>query len=137
MRLAAEAASVPGAAVRSFAAHRETASPGRPPEQLLDTPALALGWTARAAVAGSHRDGLLAGRRGRAIVDITLDGNRCAGTFGDDPLDDHDAFASFVAQPYLITGPYGMRGLDPYPVDPDVPGPAGTGGGRTGFGQPH
>jgi len=125
----------PGSPV--FAAHLETGSAGRPAEQLLDTPALALGRTARAAVAGRHRGGFLAGRRGRAIVDITLDGNRCAGTLGDDPLDDHDAFASFVAQPHLITGPYGMRGLDPYPIDPDVPGPACTGRGRTGPGQPH
>ena len=114
-----------------------SASAGRPPEQLVDTSALALSRTARAAVAGSHRDSLLAGRRGRAIVDIALGGNRCAGTLGDDPLDDHDAFASFVAQPHLITGPYGMRGLDPHPVDPDVPGPAGTGRGRAGLGQPY
>ena len=115
----------------------ETGSAGRPPEQLLDTSALALGRTARAAVAGSHRDGLLAGRRGRAIVDIALGGDRCADTLGDDSLDDHDAFASFGAKPHLITGPYGMRGLNPYPVDPDVPGPAGTGRGRAGPGQPH
>ena len=77
------------------------------------------------------------GARGRAVVDITPSGNRCAGTLGDDPLDDYDAFASVVAQPYLVTGLYGMRGLDPYPVDPDVPGPAGTGRGRAGPGQPH
>src|SRR5579862_870211 len=112
-------------------------SAGRPPEQLLDTAALTLSRTARAAVAGSHHDGLLARRRGRAVVDIALGGNRCAGTLGDHPLDDHDVFAPFVMQPHLITGPYGMRGLDPYPVDPDVPGPAGTGRGRAGPGQPH
>lgn len=114
-----------------------TGSAGRPPEQLVDTSALTLGRTARAAVAGSRRDSLLAGRRGRAIVDVALKGNRCTGTLGDDPLDDHDALASFVAQPHLITGPYGMCGLDPYPVDPDVPGPAGTRRGRAGPGQPH
>jgi hypothetical protein len=112
-------------------------SSGRSPEQFLDTPALALGRTACAAVAGSHRDSLLARRRGRAVVDIALGGNRCAGTLGDDPLDDHDALASFVTQPHLITGPHGVRGLDSYPVDPDVPGPAGAGRGRAGPGQPH
>jgi hypothetical protein len=112
-------------------------SPGRPAEQLLDTSALALGRAARAAVAGSHRHSLLARRRGRAVVDIAPGGNRGADTLGDDLLDDHDALASLVAQPYLITGPYGMSGLDPHPVDPDVPGPAGTGRGRTGPGQPH
>jgi len=121
----------------SGAAHSETGSAGRTPEQLLDTPALALGRTARAAVAGSHHDSLLARRRGRAVVDIAPGGNRCAGALGDHPLDHHDVFASFVMQPHLITGPYGVRGLDPYPVDPDVPGPAGTGRGRTGPGQPH
>lgn len=72
-------------------------------------------------VAGSHRDSLLAGRRGRAVVDVATGGNRCADTLSDDPLDDHDALTSFVAQPHLITGPHWMRGLDPYPVDPDVP----------------
>jgi hypothetical protein len=118
-------------------AHPETGSTGRPPEQLLDTAALSLGRTARAAVTDSHRSHLLAGRRRRAIVDITLSGNRCADTLSDDPLDHHDAFASFGAQPHLIADLHGMRGLDAYPVDPDVPGPAGTGRGRTGPGQPH
>src|SRR5271170_5038891 len=112
-------------------------SPGRPAEQLLDTSALALGRTARAAVAGSHHHSLLARRRGRAVVDIAPGGNRGADTLGDDLLDDHDALASLVVQPHFITGPYGMGGLDPHPVDPDVPGPAGTGRGRTGPGQPH
>src|SRR6266568_2633913 len=115
----------------------ETRSAGRAPEQLLDTPALALGRTARAAVPGSHRDSLLAGRRGRAVVDVARGGNRCADTLGDDLPDDHDAFMSLAAQPHLVTGPYGMRGLDPDAVDPDVPGPAGTRRGRTGRGQPH
>jgi hypothetical protein len=40
-----------------------------------------------------------------------------------------------VTQPHLITGLHGMRGLDPYPVDPDVPGSAGTGRCRAGPGQ--
>jgi hypothetical protein len=117
--------------------HPETGSAGRPPEELRHASALALGRTSCARVAGSHRDSLLAGRRGRAIVDIALGGDRCAGPLGDDPLDHHDAVAAFVVQPHLITGPDGMRGLDPYPVDPDVPGPAGTGRGRAGPGQPH
>jgi hypothetical protein len=135
-RLRHKRAFVPGAAVRS-SQRAGNRSPGRPPEQLLDTPALALGRAARAAVAGSHHDSFLAGRRGRAVVDITLSGNRGGDTLGDDPLDDHDAIASFVAQPHLITRPHGMRGLNPYPVDPDMPGPAGTGRGRAGSGQPH
>jgi hypothetical protein len=104
-------------------------SAGWPPEQLLDTPALALGRTARAAVTDSHRDRLLARRRGRAIVDITFGGDRSAGPLGDDPLDDHDALASLVTQPHLITGPYGMRRLDPDPVDLDMPSSACTGRG--------
>jgi hypothetical protein len=108
-----------------FAAHPETGSAARTPEQLLDAPALAFGRTARAAVPDSHRDGLLARRKGRAVVDIASGGNRCADTLGDDLLDDHDAVTSLAAQPHLITGPYGMRGLDPDPVDPHVPGPAG------------
>jgi hypothetical protein len=114
-----------------------TRSAGPATEELLDTPALPLGRTARAAVPGSHRDSLLAGWRGRAVVDVARGGSRCADTLGDDLLDDHDAFTFPAAQPHLVTGPYGMRGLDPDPVDPDVPGPAGTGRGRTGRGQPH
>ena len=71
------------------------------------------------------------------MVDEALGGHRCAGPLGDHPDDDHDAFASVLAQPHLITGPHRMRGLDPHPVDSDVPGPAGTGRGRAGLGQPH
>src|ERR1035441_1602891 len=126
----------PGAAVRS-SQRSGTSSAGWPPGQLLDSTALALGRTPRAAVARSHRDSLLAWWKGRTVVDVALGGSRCAGTFGDDPQDDHDAFASLLAQPHLITGPDRMRGLDPRPVDPDVPGPAGTGRGRAGPGQPH
>src|SRR5947207_9816396 len=71
---------------------------GRPPEQLLDTPALTLGWTARTAVPDSHRDSLLARRKGRAVVDVAPGGSRRADTLGDDLLDDHDAFTSLAAQ---------------------------------------
>src|SRR4029077_17548690 len=80
-------------------------SAGGPPEQLLDTPALALGRTARRAGPGSHRDSLLAGRRGRAVVDVAPGGNRCADTLGDDLPDDYDAFTSLAAQQHLINGP--------------------------------
>src|SRR4029078_7856731 len=103
-----------------------TGSAGPAPEQFLDTAALALGRTARAAVPGRHRDSLLAGRRGRAVVDVGREGGRCADTLGDDLLDDHHAFTSPAAQPHLVTGPYGMRGLDPDPVDPDSPRPGGA-----------
>jgi hypothetical protein len=113
-------------------AHPETGSAGRPPEQ-----PLAFSRTARTAVADSHRHSLLAGRRGRTVVDIAPSGNGCADTLGDDLLDDHDAFTSFATQPHLITGPYDMRGLDPHAVDPDMPGAARTGRGRAGPGQPH
>lgn len=122
--------------MQAFAAERAGAQISVP-EQLLDAPALALGRTARAAVPDSHRDSLLAGRRGRAVVDVARGGSRCADTLGDDLLDDHDAFTSLAAQPHLITGPHGMRGLYPDPVDPDVPGPAGNGRSRTGPGKPH
>ena len=81
---------VPGAAARSFAAHPETGLAGRPPEQPLDPAALALGRTARATVPGSHRNSLLTGRWGRAVVDVARGGNRCADTLGDDLLDDHE-----------------------------------------------
>ena len=112
-------------------------SAGRTPEQFVDIAALALSRTARAALASSHHDDFLAGRRGRAIVDIALRGDRRAGPLGDHPHDDHDALAAVLAQPHLITGPDRMRGFDPDPVDPDVPGPAGAGRGRAGLGQPH
>src|SRR5262249_10196805 len=125
------------AAAPVFAAHTETGSASRPPEQLLDTSALALGRTASAAVPGSHRASLLAGRRRRAVVDVARGGHGCADTLGDNLLGDRAPFTSFVAQPPLITGPYGMRGLDAEPVDPEVPGPAGNGCGRAGPGQPH
>ena len=71
------------------------------------------------------------------MVDVALGGHRGGGPLGDDPDDDHDAFASVLAQPYLITGPDRMRGLDPQPVDPDVPGAAGTGRRRAGLDEPH
>ena len=110
--------------------HPEAGSAGRPPEQLVDAAALAFGRTARAAVPGRHRNSLLARRRWRAVVDVACGGNRCADALGDDLLDDHDAFTCFAAQPRLVPGPYGMHGLDPDPVDPDVPGPAGNRRGR-------
>src|SRR5581483_817132 len=106
-------------------------------EQLLDAPALALGRAARTAVPDCHRHGLLARRRRRAVVDVARDGYRRADSLGDDLLDHHDALTSLAAQPHLITGPHGMRGPDPDPVDPYVPGPAGSGRGRPGLGQPH
>jgi len=112
-------------------------SAGRTPEQFVDTAAFALGRPARTPVTSSHRDRLLARRRGRTVVDEALGGHRCASPLGDHPDDDHDPFASVLAQPHLITGPDRMRGLDPHPVDPDVPGPASTGRGRAGLGQPH
>ena len=77
---------------------------GRPSDQLVDTAALALGRTARAAVPGRRRDSLLTGRRGRAVVGVARGGSRCADTLGDDLLDDHDAFSSLAAQPHLVTG---------------------------------
>ncbi len=112
-------------------------SAGRPPEELVDTSALSLGRAARTAIAHSHRDDLLAWRRGRAIVDIALSGNRCTDTLADDPLHDHDPFASCEAQPYLITSLHGVCGLDPFPVDSHVARSAGGGRGRAGAGQPH
>src|SRR5215470_2871378 len=111
-------------------------SAGPPPEELLDAAALALGRTARAAVPYSHRDSLLARWRGRAVVGVARGGSRCADPLGNDLVDDHDAVTSLAAQPHLVTGPYGMRGLDPVPVDPDVPGPAGSRRGRASSGQP-
>src|SRR6185437_7434741 len=77
---------------------------GRPSDQLVDTAALALGRTARAAVPDRCRDSLLTGRWGRAVVGVARGGSRCADTLGDDPLDDHDAFSSLAAQPHLVTG---------------------------------
>jgi hypothetical protein len=112
-------------------------SAGRPPEQFLDTAALALGRTARAAITNCHRDGLPAWRRWRALVDIALGGHGRTDALDNDPGDDHDTLASLVAQPYLVTDPDRMRRLDPCPVDPDVAGPAGVGRVRTGLGQPH
>ncbi len=120
-----------------FAAHPRAGSASRPPEQLADAPALALGRTARAAVADSHRDSLLARRRERAGADVARGGSRRADPLGDDLLDDHDPVTFLAAQPDLITGPHAMRGLDPDPADPDVPGPAGNGRSRTRPGQPH
>jgi len=112
-------------------------SAGRPPEQLLDTAPLAFGRTACAAIAHSHRGSFLARRAGRAVVGIALGGSRRADPLGDDPHDDHDAFVPVLAQPHFVTSPDRMRGLDPHPVDPDVPAPAGAGCGRSGPGQPH
>ena len=55
------------------------------------------------------------------MVDLALSSHRCSGPVGDHPHDDQDAFAPVLAHPHLITGPDRMRGLDPHPVDPDVP----------------
>jgi hypothetical protein len=123
--------------IRTAACEAARCSGGRAPEQFVDTAAFALGRPARTSVASGHRDRLLARRRGRTVVGVALGGHRCAGPLGDHPHDDHDTFASVLAEPHLITGPDRMRGLDPHPVDPDVPGPAGTGRGRAGPGQPH
>jgi hypothetical protein len=112
-------------------------SAGWTPEQFVDTTAFALGRPARTSFTSRHRDRRLARRRGRTVVDVALGGDRCAGPLGDHPDDDHDAFSSVLSQPHLIAGPDRMCGLDPQPVDPHVPGPAGTGRGRAGLGQPH
>ncbi len=104
-------------------------SAGFPPEQLVDAAALALGRPTRATFADGHRDDRLAWRRRRAVVDVALGGHGGADPFADDLRGDHDAFASVLAEPDLVTGPDQVRGFDPCPVDPHVPGPAGTGGG--------
>lgn len=109
----------------------------RPPEQPLNAAALAFGGPTRATIANSHRDDLLARRGRRALVAIALDGHGRADALGDDPRNDHDAFASLVAKPNLIADPDRVRGLHPHPIDPDVPASAGVGGDRTGLGQPH
>jgi len=63
------------------------------------------------------------------MVDVALGGHGRADSFADDLRDDHYAFASVPAEPDFVTGPDQVRGLDACPVDPDVSGPAGTGGG--------
>ena len=98
-------------------------------EQLVDAAAFTLGRPTRAAFADGYREDRLAWRRGRAVVDVALGGHGRADPFADDLRDDHDAFASVLAEPDLVTGPDQVRGFDACPVDPDVSGPAGTGGG--------
>lgn len=71
------------------------------------------------------------------MIDVAFRCDRRAGPLADNPLDDHDPLASLFAEPHLVTGPDGVGGLDPRAVDPDVPGPAGTGRGRAGLDQPH
>jgi hypothetical protein len=60
------------------------------------------------------------------VVDVALGGRGCADSFAYDLRDDHYAFASVLAEPDLVPGPDRVRGFDPGPVDPDVPGPAST-----------
>ncbi len=62
------------------------------------------------------------------MVDVALGGHGRADSPVDDLRDDHYAFASVLAEPDLVTGPDRVSGFDAYPVDPDVPGLAGTGG---------
>ncbi len=63
------------------------------------------------------------------MVDVALGGHGRADSLADDLRDNRYAFASVLAEPDLVTGPDQVRGFDAYPVDPDVSGPAGTGGG--------
>ena len=111
-------------------------SAGRPAEQPLDGAAVALGRAARAAVADGHRHDRLARRRGRAVVGVARGGAGGTDPLADHPDHGHDALAALLAEPHLIAGPDQVRGLDPHPVDPDVPGPAGSGTGRAGLDQP-
>ena len=104
-------------------------SAGFPPEQLVDAAAFTLGRPTRAAFADGYREDRLAWRRRRAVVDVALGGHGRADPFADDLRDDHDAFASVLAKPDLVTGPDQVRGFDACAIDPDVAGPAGTGGG--------
>ena len=81
----------------------------RPSEQLVDAAAVTLGRPSHTAFADGHRGGCLAWRRGRAVVDVTFGGHRCAHSLADDLRDNHYAFASVLAEPYLITGPHQVR----------------------------
>jgi len=63
------------------------------------------------------------------MVDVALGGRGRADSLADDLGDDHNAFASVLAEPDLVTGPDQVSGFDAGPVDPDVPAPAGTGRG--------
>jgi len=105
--------SCPGAAARSSQRTRKTGSAGRAPEQLLDTPALALGRTARAAGPGQPTGtASWRGGGGGLFVDVARGGNRCADTFGDGPAGrSRRCSCPSAAQPHLVTGPYGMCGL--------------------------
>ena len=104
-------------------------SAGCPSEQLVDAAAFTLGRSARAAFADGHRDGCLAWRRRRAVVDVALGGHGRADSSADDLRDDHYAFASVVADPDLVASPDQVCGFDACRVDPDVPRLARTGGG--------
>ncbi len=63
------------------------------------------------------------------MVDVALGGHGRTDSPVNDLRDDHYPFASVLAEPDLVTGPDRVSGFDAYPVDPDMPGPAGTGGG--------
>ena len=50
------------------------------------------------------------------MVDVALGGHGRADPFADDLRDDHDAFASVLAEPNLVTGPDQCAGLTRAPL---------------------
>jgi hypothetical protein len=98
-------------------------------------PAVALGGAAGTPVAHAHRERVGARRRGRAVVDVALDGDGRADPLGDQPAHDHDAFAPGVEEAHLVAGLDLLGGLHPLAVDAYVARAAGGRGERAGLGE--
>src|SRR5262249_34161790 len=99
--------------------------------------AVALGGATRAPVAEAGRSHRLAGRRGRTVGDIALDGHGGAHPLADQALHHDDPLAALMAQTHLVADAYGVGGLHPLAVDPHMAAPASRAADRPGLDEPH
>ncbi len=82
--------------------------------------AFAFGRPARTAITTRHGGEDFSRRRGRAAVDQALRGDRSAHSFGDDALDDHDAFDTADPDADLVARADGLGGFGRDAIDADM-----------------
>lgn len=102
------------------------------PPKLLHIPAVLLGGPTRAAVTLGETELWSNGTRG-SVVGEAVGSGFGPHALGDESPDFEDPFPAGLADPDGVADDHALRRFDRVSVDADVPGTAGSGGGRAGL----